>query len=179
MAKKEAPQDAADGAPAGKSRLKLIIIVVVALLLVIGASVGATWFLLGGKSDKKAEAAKEEVVAAEGEEKTPKKKEAVYQFIAPAFVVNFTHAGRPRYMQVTVSLMGRDAKQMEALNAHMPLIRNRLVMLFSSQDFAGLLTPVGKEMLRQQATATVQELAEKELGEVVIEQVLFTNFVLQ
>jgi len=179
MAKKEAPQDAGEGAPAGKSRLKLIIIVVVALLLVIGASVGATWFLLGGKGDKKADAAKEEVAAAEGETQAAKKKEAIYQFIAPAFVVNFNHAGRQRFMQVSVTLMGRDATQMEALNVHMPLIRNRLVMLFSSQDFANLLMPVGKEMLRQQATATVQELAKKEIGELVIEQVLFTNFVLQ
>ncbi len=58
-------------------------------------------------------------------------------------------------------------------------MRNQLVMLFSSQDFAALATPVGKEMLRQQATASVQELAQKETGKVAIEQVLFTNFVLQ
>jgi flagellar FliL protein len=34
-------------------------------------------------------------------------------------------------------------------------------------------------MLRQQATASVQQLAEKETGKVVVEQVLFTNLVLQ
>jgi len=52
-------------------------------------------------------------------------------------------------------------------------------MLLSSQDFEALKTPVGKEMLRQQATASVQELAQKEIGKLAIEQVLFTNFVLQ
>ena len=52
-------------------------------------------------------------------------------------------------------------------------------MLFSSQDFASLATPVGQEMLRQQATASVQELAQKEIGKLAVEQVLFTNFVLQ
>jgi len=41
------------------------------------------------------------------------------------------------------------------------------------------MTPVGKEMLRQQATSTVQELAQKEIGKLAVEQVLFTNFVLQ
>ena len=61
----------------------------------------------------------------------------------------------------------------------MPVLRNRLVMLFSSQDFEALITPVGKEMLLQQATASVQELAEKETGKVAIERVLFTNLVLQ
>ncbi|MBU2324083.1 MAG: flagellar basal body-associated FliL family protein, partial [Gammaproteobacteria bacterium] len=42
-----------------------------------------------------------------------------------------------------------------------------------------LITPVGKEMLRQQATASVQELAQKETGKLAVEQVLFTNLVLQ
>ncbi|MCY1458553.1 Flagellar basal body-associated protein FliL [compost metagenome] len=61
----------------------------------------------------------------------------------------------------------------------MPVLRNKLVMLFSGQNFDTLVTPVGKEMLRQQATATVQELAKQETGELAVEQVLFTNFVLQ
>lgn len=179
MASKEAPEPAAEDASAGKgkSKLKLIIIILVVVLLVATASIGVTWFLLS-KDAKKGEADKQAVAAQEGEQ-APLRKEAIYQFIAPAFVVNFNQAGRQRFMQVSVTLMGRDEKLMEALNVHMPLIRNRLVMQFSSQDFASLLTPVGKELLRQQATATVQEVAKKELGEVVIEQVLFTNFVLQ
>ncbi|MCY1309879.1 Flagellar basal body-associated protein FliL [compost metagenome] len=61
----------------------------------------------------------------------------------------------------------------------MPVLRNRLVMLFSGQDFEALITPVGKEMLRQQATASVQELAQQETGKLTVEQVLFTNLVLQ
>mgnify|MGYP000197017079 CR=1 FL=1 len=36
-----------------------------------------------------------------------------------------------------------------------------LVMLLSGQDFATLQTPLGKEMLLQQALASVQELAQK------------------
>lgn len=38
---------------------------------------------------------------------------------------------------------------------------------------------IGQEMLRQKATASVQEVAQKEVGKVVVEQLLFTNFVLQ
>ena len=34
-------------------------------------------------------------------------------------------------------------------------------------------------MLRSQATAVVQEVAQKETGKTVVEQVLFTNIVLQ
>ena len=94
-------------------------------------------------------------------------------------MVNFTQNGRARYMQVSVALMTRDQAGLDALKVNMPVLRNNLVMLFSGQDFATLITPVGKEMLRQQATASVQQLAEKETGKVVVEQVLFTNLVLQ
>lgn len=178
MAKKQAPQPPAEGdKPAGKSKLKLIIFIGVALLLAIGLSVGATLFFLG-KSDSKAE---EEVVAEEGaaEPAAPVKKPAIYEQVAPAFVVNFSHQGRQRYMQVSVALMARDQVELDALKVHMPVLRNRLVMFFSGQDFASLMTPVGKEMLRQQATTMVQELAQKETGKMVVEQVLFTNIVLQ
>lgn len=179
MAKKPAPQPPAEGAgdkPAGKSKLKLIILIVVALVLAIGLSVGATWFFLG-KGDSKKDDAKGEHAAAEAA--APVKKVAIYEAMVPAFVVNFSYQGRQRYMQVSVALMARDQAEMDALKVHMPVLRNRLVMLFSGQDFGVLITPVGKEMLRQQATATVQELAQKETGKLVIEQVLFTNLVLQ
>ncbi|HBO5137522.1 TPA: flagellar basal body-associated protein FliL [Pseudomonas aeruginosa] len=170
MAKKEAtPADA--GAPGGgKSKLKLILLIVVGLLLAIGLSVGGTWFFLS-------KSLKAEEVASEAAK--PGKQPALYEILAPAFVVNFNQNGRQRYMQVGVALMGRDKAQMDALREHMPLVRNKLVMLFSSQSFDSLVTPVGKEMLRQQATAGLQELAKKETGQLAIEQVLFTNFVLQ
>lgn len=179
MAKKEeakAPAADADGKPAGKSKLKLIILIVVGLLLAIGLSVGATLFFL--KGDKKEEAKSEEHAKTEDAGK-PVKKQAIYEVLAPAFVVNYNFKGRQRYMQVSVALMGRDKAELDALHEHMPVLRNNLVMLFSGQDFEALSTPVGKEMLRQQTTASVQALAQKETGKMAVEQVLFTNIVLQ
>ncbi|MBT8766429.1 flagellar basal body-associated protein FliL [Metapseudomonas boanensis] len=175
MAKNNAKTPAAAAASAGdKSRLKLILLIAVALLLAVSLSVGATWFFLS-RGDRQAESATDEVAEAAA----PGKQPAIYEDLAPAFVVNFSQNGRQRYMQVSLSLLARDQAQLDALKVHMPLLRNKLVMLFSSQSFDTLVTPVGKEMLRQQATATVQELAKKEIGELVVEQVLFTNFVLQ
>jgi flagellar FliL protein len=180
MAKKPAPKPpvVAEGGEksGGKSKLKLIILIVVALLLAVGLSVGATWFLLS--KDKGAE---DEKPAADehSEGVTPAKLPALYESIAPAFIANYKHQGRQRYMQVSVALMARNQAELDALKVHMPLIRNRLVMLFSGQDFGALMTPVGKEMLRSQATAVVQEVAQKETGKTVVEQVLFTNIVLQ
>ncbi|MFT5780978.1 MAG: flagellar FliL protein [Pseudomonas sp.] len=180
MAKKEEKAPAATDAeskPAGKSKLKMIILIVLALLLVGGLSVGGAIFFLQ-KGEKKDEAKGDEHATVEGEAK-PGKQLAVYEMLVPAFVVNFNVKGRQRYMQVSVALMGRDQAQLDALKEHMPVLRNNLVMLFSGQDFEALSTPIGKEMLRQQTTASVQALAEKETGKIAIEQVLFTNIVLQ
>ncbi|VVP23413.1 flagellar basal body-associated protein FliL [Pseudomonas fluorescens] len=164
-----AKSEAAVKEPATKGKIKLIILIVVALLLAIGMSVGATWYFMHNAQSKPA-AAETAVVG---------KQPAIFEPMAPAFVANYNQNGRQRYMQVSITMQGRDQAELEALKVHMPVIRNNLVMLFSGQDFTALATPVGQEMLRQKATASVQEVAQKELGKVVIEQLLFTNFVLQ
>ena len=167
MAKSEA---AAVKDPATKGKLKMIILIVVALLLAIGVSVGATWYFMHSAQSKPAAAAETAPVG---------KQPAIFEPMAPAFVANYNQNGRQRYMQVSITILARNQADLDVLKVHMPVIRNNLVMLFSGQDFATLATPVGQEMLRQKATASVQEVAQKELGKVVIEQLLFTNFVLQ
>jgi flagellar FliL protein len=92
------------------------------------------------------------------------KQPAIYEPLAPAFVVNFNQNGRQRYMQVSITMQARNQADLDALKVHMPVIRNNLVMLFSGQGFDTLATPVGQEMLRQKATASVQEVAQKEVG---------------
>ncbi|WP_028694533.1 flagellar basal body-associated protein FliL [Pseudomonas cremoricolorata] len=165
MAKSETDKD-----PAAKGKLKLIILAVVGLLLAIGLSVGATWFVMHkGETAAPAEAAAGNA-----------KPKAIYEALSPAFVVNFNQNGRQRYMQVSISLQARNQADLDALKVHMPVIRNNLVMMFSGQGFDTLAgSPVGQEMLRQKATAVVQEVAQKEVGKPVIDQLLFTNFVLQ
>ncbi|WP_160106513.1 flagellar basal body-associated protein FliL [Pseudomonas izuensis] len=165
-----AKSEAAVKDPATKGRFKLIILIVVALLLAIGVSVGATWYFMHSAQSKPVAAAE---IAPVG------KQPAIFESMAPAFVANFNQNGRQRYMQVSITMLARNQADLDALKVHMPVIRNNLVMLFSGQDFATLASPVGQEMLRQKATASVQEVAQKELGKVVVEQLLFTNFVLQ
>jgi flagellar protein FliL len=156
--------------PTGKGKLKLILLIVLALLLAIGLSVGATWYFMHSAQSAAPVAA----------EVNPNVKQpAIFEPMLPAFVANFNQNGRQRYLQVSITLLARNQADLDALKVHMPVIRNNLVMLFSAQSFDTLATPVGQEMLRQKATASVQEVAQKEVGKVVVEQLLFTNFVLQ
>jgi len=165
MAKSDAVKD-----PAAKGKLKLILLLVLALLLAVGLSVGATWFFM-----HKSEPAPAPEAAA-----TNVKAPAIYVSLTPAFVVNFNQNGRQRYMQLSITLQGRNQADLDALSVHMPVIRNNLVMMFSGQGFDTLAaSSVGQEMLRQKATAVVQEVAQKEVGKPVVDQLLFTNFVLQ
>ena len=156
----------------GKSSKKLIIIVAIVVILSIGLSIGATLFFLNG--DDAGSGDSEEQVPAE-EVKMP----AVYLDIKPPFVVTYDVSGRQRYMQVFVSAQSRAQASLDAMELHMPLIRNKLIMLFSGQDFEGLQTPEGKAALRAESLTLINEILEKEASGSSIEQVLFTNFVMQ
>ncbi len=178
MAKKEKKaEDQAEGAgeegsEGGKSKKKLIIIVAIAVLISIGLAVGATLFFLNG--DNSEESGAEDDAPVE-EVKLP----AVYLDIKPPFVVTYDVSGKQRYMQVFVSAQSRDQASLDAMELHMPLIRNKLIMLFSGENFEGLQTPEGKESLRASSLTLINEMLEKESSGSSIEQVLFTNFVMQ
>lgn len=154
-----------------KSKIKLIIVAAIAFIVAIALSVAATWFFLGGSKAEPDKVVSEPAAAT--------KQKAIYEVLAPAFVVNFKSQGKPRYLQVTVALMARNKDELDQLKVHMPTLRNQLVMLFSSQDFDELNTTLGVEILKQKATVVVQELALIEVGKTVVEQVLFTNVVMQ
>lgn len=154
-----------------KNKTKVVIVASIAILLAVGLSAAGAWFFLNKESAGPQEQSAQEIPQG--------KQKAVYELLEPAFVVNFHSQGRQRYMQASLALMSRNENELKQLKVHMPTLRNQLVMLFSSQNFEELNTPVGIELLKQKATAAVQELAMHEVGSPVVEQVLFTNFVMQ
>ena len=111
--------------------------------------------------------------------------------MTPNFTINFTVNGRQRYLQAAITLLYRDPALESLLTLHMPAIRNGLVMLLSSKNFDELQTPEGKEQLKLDALVVIQNLLKKEQDALVasgtteglpagnVEQVLFTNFVMQ
>lgn len=104
---------------------------------------------------------------------------AIYYPLNPPLVVNFRARGRQRLLQLEITLMMRDGTVINTIELHQPMIRNALVLLIGGHTYDELQTAEGKELLRQKCLQEIQRLLEKEIGRPGIEQVLFTNFVMQ
>jgi flagellar FliL protein len=113
------------------------------------------------------------------EDKAAKSKTAVYVDFEQPFIVNFHDEQQLRYLQVGVAVMAHDATVTETVKRHMPVIRNNLVMLFSSQTRQSIATREGKEQIRADAQAEVQKILQDRTGQPVIEALYFTSFVMQ
>ena len=159
-----------DGENGGKSSKKLLIIGLLGVVVLGLAGAGVWFFLLAGDTADVSEA---EVVT------TPVLGPVQYVDLSPAFIVNFPHRGRQRFMQATISVMGRDAEAMAAVTQHMPAIRHNLINLMSTQLVLVFENPAGIEALRRQATEEVKQVLQREIGRPGIEEVLFTSFVMQ
>lgn len=177
MAGDEEQEEGQEEEESGGGKKKLIILAVICLVLIVLA-VGGTMFAL-----KMFSGAEEEMIAAELESAAPEQEEvlqpAIYYPLKPAIIVNFQARGRQRFLQAEITLLVRDEAVIQAVETHMPMIRNSLVMLFGGQTYEELQTAEGKELLQEEAVSQLQSLIEQETGKPGVEKVLFTNFVMQ
>lgn len=145
------------------------------VLLLVAAGIGATLFILDSSpEDAQAESAEEKTGTA-----TTQSSAAIYYPLTPEFVTNFSVRGRQRFVKMDMTLMLRDGQVLPAVELHMPALRNAIVMLMRGQVYDELQTPEGKELLRQHILMAIQEVLQTEIGLPGVEQVLFTNFVMQ
>ncbi len=104
-----------------------------------------------------------------------------YVELKPSFVTNFgvSDSGRLRYIKadVTVRVSNKDAEY--AARYHLPALRNSLVMLLSRQDESTVSSSSGRETIKVEALQELREILEREEGEGHIDDVMFTNFVVQ
>lgn len=117
------------------------------------------------------------------EEVKPEKEEPKgppqYLALDPPLVVSFEDRQAIRFLQVTVELMARDEKSIQAVATHTPVIRNNLLMLMGGRTLSDLTSTEGKEMLRQEALTEVQRILKEFDDANEIEDLYFTSFVVQ
>jgi flagellar protein FliL len=154
--------------------------------------------------DEDAEAKDEDEEESEDEE-VAEVAPAIYFTMEPNFTVNFNVDGRQRYLQAEITLLYRNPEVESLLTLHMPAIRNQLVMLLGGKSFDELQNHDSREKLKLEALTAIQSILDKEntalnkkdksedeedeeesdeedsekLPALVIEQVLFTRFVMQ
>lgn len=174
MAKTKDDLDLAAKPQGGSSKLKKFLIIAGGSMLLMAASVGTTLFIAkqflmipGGEAGKESAQAEEEI------------KPFIYVDLDPPFVVNFEDQGMIRFMQVGVQMMVRDQVIADQLQHHMPVIRNNLLLVFSSLDYASISTREAKEKLRLMVLAEVQAILEERGEEGNVEAAYFTSFVMQ
>ena len=170
MAKEEAPAEEAK--PKGGSK-KLIIIVAIVLVLVLGGA--GAFFAMKGKAKPATETAEEET-AAEGEEEGG---EEGGKSLAPAilpletFIVNLQVKGS--FLKTTIQLEFVTPELPTTVENEVPKVRDSVIRVLSSKSSAEILTPDGKEKLRQELRDAINQA----LGSDDVAKVYFTEFIIQ
>jgi flagellar FliL protein len=156
----------ADAAPPKSSKKKLLVIIITAVL-VLGLGGGGAWFATQGKSDDKA--VKEKAHAAEPPVYVPLEQ----------FTVNLQPENGDQYLQIAMTLQVPTIKDVDVIKNNMPKVRSRVLLLLSAKKASELSTVEGKAVLTKEIVANLkQPFADK--GEPqVINDVLFTSFIIQ
>lgn len=165
-------QEQEEVAPAPKKRRSpLMIGLAVALLVVAG---GCTYAMMGHGHGKAGATGKDG-----GEAKPAVSQAELYLPLDPAFVVNFRDDESMRYLQIGVTVMAHDQAALDTVKSADPVVRNALVMLFSSQTYAVLSDPAGKQKLQADALQAVRKIVAARTGKPGVDALYFTSFVMQ
>jgi flagellar FliL protein len=171
---------AASAAPKKKSKLPLI---VSAVVLLAGGS-AAAWYLgmlpFGDKHrHAEATAAVEEGAGGHGEnghgEKGAKGESAAPILPLETFIANLADEGGSRYLKATFQIEFVGTSVPPELTPRLPKIRDLLLTLLSSKSFDDVRTPEGKQLLREEIIARVNQVLERD----AVKAVYFTEFIVQ
>jgi flagellar FliL protein len=157
--------------------MKKIIIIGVAVVLLLAIAGGAAFFFLGGSPDEALDA---EIATGEaGEASAEKLDPPIYHGLDPDFVIAFQNPKSVRFVKASIEVMVRDDEVIDALKLHMPVIRDGIIMLFSTQTEDDLVTAEGKEKFRALILQEIRGNLEELTGNPGVEAVYFSNFVMQ
>ncbi|MGL4205181.1 MAG: flagellar basal body-associated protein FliL [Aeromonadaceae bacterium] len=155
---------------------KLIIIAALALLLIGGGAGGWFMFAGGGQSASKGEhgGKSEEEIAAE-----KAAKQAMYVVMPSPLVFNVPGKPKDRMVQIKVALLVRGPANEALAKLHTPLVEGALLKVVSTFSADEIITIEGKARLRSEALKIIQASMSEVTQKPVVEQLLFTGFVMQ
>lgn len=142
------------------------------VLIVVGVVAGPTVMNLVSPAEDDA--------AAETEPEAPSNKPEIYTSLHPPLIINFKDTlGDDHFMQMTLEVMSRDQGVINAVREHAPVIRNDLILLYSSAVYEEVTTRDGKEKMLSEGLVEVQRIMNERIGEPGVEALYFTGLVIQ
>ena len=160
----------------GGSKKKFIIIGAAVLLIVLA---GVGFMLFSGGSTPTAGAGDSAATSTGTATDTEPKGSALYVPLPRPFVFNVPGASRDRMVQIKVQLLVRGSNNETLALRHIPLIEGSLLETFSSGNADELVTLAGRDALKNKALSDLQQAMIEVVGSVVVDEVLFTGFVMQ
>lgn len=123
----------------------------------------------------------QEHAAPEGEGAAVDESTVLYAELDPTFVTNVGVAdtGRLAYIKTDVALQVRGPTAREAVTNHKPALRSIIILALSRQDENAVSTTEGRETLKEEALKELQEFLVVEEKLPMVEDLLFTNFIVQ
>jgi len=122
-----------------------------------------------------------EGVVEEGEEAPEESKQpALYVSLHPPLVVNIKDAvGETHFMQITMEVMARDQELLNSVREHAAVIRNNLILLYSTAIYEDVTTREGKEKLLSDGLQEIKSAMLDLVGDDGIEALYFTTLIIQ
>lgn len=162
--------------PKKKSKLLLIIIILVVL---VGGGGAAYFFLFMGEPAASEATAQTGEAGVDAPQEQSAEGKAIYVAMPRPFQFNAPGISRERIVQIEVQLMVRGQQNEELAKRHIPMIEGKLLQVFSASNADELVTEVGRTDLRNKATGQVRQVMDGLEKQSVVEEVLFTGFVIQ
>jgi len=176
--RKSEDEEASEEGSGGKRKLILLI---VGAFLLLGLGIGGGVFV-GTMMAEDSNSAEKVVADEEEEEDSGRKKKDdrhnIYITVGKLLAA-VEHEGSTRYIQAEVDLVGYEKTVMDDAQHNVPALRNRLLLLFSSQNFDDVRTIAGRERLRVESLKAVNDVLELDPKGDRVEDVYFTAFVIQ
>lgn len=164
----------------GQAKKKKLIIIIGAAVLLAVVAVVAVLMMSGDPAEPvAAEAGAADTSVAADPNAAADKSSALYVSMPRPFIFNVPGASKDRLVQIKVQLLVRGSNNEETAKVHIPLIESTLLRTFSTSNAEELITVEGKENLKKKALKEVQEALVGVAGSEVVEEVLFTGFVMQ
>jgi flagellar protein FliL len=153
-------------APAKGGKMKKIIVIAVGAAVLLGAGAGGAYFLLGK-------------IASHAPAKPAPEPPPVF-FPLDSLTVNLqSDDGSMHYLRTGLTLKIKDEKVQALLTEHMPEIRSHVLLVLSGKKPDDITTVEGKKKLAEELRATVNTAASTADKPVQVQEVLFTEFVVQ